>query len=131
MEIFLKAAAGVLITVILCLALEKQSKELSVLLVMTVCCMIIGAAINYLKPVFTLFEKLQSIGKLNEEMMRVLLKAVGIGLVAEITAMICSDSGNNALGKAIKLIAAGVILCISIPLFESLLELIEEILVML
>ena len=130
MEIYLKAIAAVLITVVLCLALEKQTRELSMLLMIFVCCMIIGVAATYLKPVFALFERLQSIGKLNGEMMRVLLKAVGIGLLAEITAMICSDSGNAALGKAIKLMATGVILCLSVPLFESLLELIGDILVM-
>ena len=130
MEIYLKATAGVLITVILCLALDKQSRELSFLLILTVCCMVVGVAVTYFKPVFQFFEKLQTVGKLNTDMMRVLLKAMGIGMLAEITAMICSDAGNSALGKSIKLVATGVILCISIPLFERLLELIEDILVM-
>lgn len=131
MSIFLKATAGVLMTVVLCLTLSKQTKDLSALLTMAVCCMVVTAAITYLEPVVGFFEKLQSIGNLDSDMLRILFKAVGMGLLAEITALICSDAGNAALGKALKLLASAVILWISIPLFNSLIELVEDILVIL
>lgn len=130
MDVFLKAAAGVLIAVVLCLTLSKQTKDVSLLLAMSVCCMVIAAAVTHLTPVIAFFEKLQSIGNLNSDMLRILFKAVGIGLLAEVASLICSDAGNAALGKALKLLASAVILWISLPLFDSLIGLVEDILVM-
>ena len=130
MDIFLKAAAGILITVVLTLSLERQSKDMASLLSIAVCVMVVAAAAAYLRPVLDFFDKLDSVGKLDPAMMRILLRVVGVGILAEITAMICTDSGNSALGRSIRILGVGVILVLSLPLFESLLELIGNILVM-
>ena len=130
MEMFLKTAAGVLIAVVLCLALERQSKDLSSLLVLAVCAMVTVAALSFLQPVLTFFGELETVGKLDPELMRILLKATGMGLLGEITGSVCADAGYSALGKSVKLLTAGVILCLAVPLFQRLLELIGDILVM-
>ena len=130
MDIFLKAAAGALVTVILCLTLAKQSKDMALLLTITVCSMVIVSAVSCFRPLLDFFDKLQIMGELNSDMMQILLKSVGIGILAEITAMICTDGGNGALAKAIKLLSTAVVLLLAIPLFENMLELIEDILVM-
>ena len=130
MDIFLKGTAYVLIGVILCLALSGYAKDLSILLVMAVCCVVVASAVMQLSPVIAFFERLQSVGNLNQDYLRILLKSVGVGMLAETAALICEDAGNSALGKSIKLLASAVILMMAIPLFESLLALIEEILVM-
>ena len=129
MDIYLKTTACVLIAVILTITISKQSKDISLLLVVAVCCMVSVAAANYLEPVFDFFNELQTLGKLDSEMIGILMKAVGIGMLAEIAGLICEDSGNAALGKSLKFLAAAVILCISLPLFTGLLSLVEEILV--
>ena len=110
METYLKATACVLVAVVLCLTLSKHTKEMSLLLVMTVCCMVVIAAITYLTPVISFLEKLQTVGNLDADLLRILFKAVGIGLTAEITSLICEDAGNSALGKGLKLLASAVIL---------------------
>ena len=130
MEMFLKTAAGVLIAVVLCLALERQSKDLSSLRVLAVCAMVTVAALSFLQPVLTFFGELETVGKLDPELMRILLKATGMGLLGEITGTVCADAGYSALGKSVKLLTAGVILCLAVPLFQRLLELIGDILVM-
>lgn len=131
METYLKATACVLVAAVLCLTVSKHTKELSLLLVMAVCCMVVIAAVTYLTPVISFFEKLQTVGNLDTDMLRILFKAVGIGLTAEITSLICEDAGNSALGKGLKLLASAVILWLSVPLFTALVDLVEEILVML
>lgn len=128
MDVFLKSAAGVLITLVLCLVLAKQGKDTALLLVLAVCCMLVSAAVAYLEPVIGFFDKLNGIGQLDEQMITILLKAVGIGLLGEVTGLLCADSGNGALGRSIQLLAAAVILWLSIPLFEALIDLIEEVL---
>ena len=128
MDIFLKAAGGVLIAVVLIMALSKQGKDVSLLLTIAVCCMVVSAAITYLQPVTEFFRRLQSIGQLSTDTLTILLKAVGIGLLAEITALICTDAGNASLGKVLQFMATAVILWLSIPLLNELIELIDNIL---
>lgn len=128
MDIFLKTIAGILISVVLGLILSRQGKDMALLLSVTVCCMIVTAAVLYLKPVIAFFKKLESIGNLDSQMLKILFKAVGIGLLAEITSLICEDSGNTALAKGLQFLAAAVILWISIPLLNELLTLLETIL---
>lgn len=128
MEMFLKAAAGVLITVILSLALMKREKDIGMLLTIAGCCMVVVAAVTYLQPVIDFFRELQRLGQLDSGLLGILLKAVGIGLLAEITGLICADAGNAALGKALQVLASAVVLWLSIPLLQSLMELVQEIL---
>lgn len=128
MDVLIKAAAGVLIAVLLGMALSKQGKECALLLTVAVCCMVVASAVSYLQPVIDFFERLQSLGNLDPEMLRILLKAVGIGILAEVIELICADAGNATLGKALQILATAGILWISIPLLDQLLELIEKIL---
>lgn len=128
MDIFVKCAAGVLVAAVLIITLAKQGKDISILLVMAVCCMVLGAAVTFLQPVVDFIKQLQSIGQLDSEMITILLKAVGIGLLAEITCLICADSGNASLGKALQLLATATILWLSLPLLNELIELIDNIL---
>lgn len=128
MDIFVKCAAGILVSVVLIITLAKQGKDISLLLVIAVCCMVLGAAVTFLQPVVDFIKHLQSIGQLDPEMTTILLKAVGIGLLAEITSLICADSGNASLGKALQLLATATILWLSLPLLNELIELIDNIL---
>lgn len=128
MDIFLKASAGVFIAVILCLSLAKQGKDLSLLLTVVVCCGVVTAAVTYLQPVIDFLKRLQTIGQLDSEIFQTLLKAVGIGLLAEIMSLICTDAGNASLGKTLQILATAVILWMSIPMLNALLELIDTIL---
>jgi stage III sporulation protein AD len=66
--------------------------------------------------------------KLNTDLLAVILKTVGIGLIGELAGLICSDAGNAALEKSIQILTTAVILWLSIPLFESLLDLVQAIL---
>ena len=124
---FLQAAAGVLLTVILVLALGKEGKQTALLLVLAVCAMVGALAMAYLEPVIEFINKLCTVGKLNAEMLGILLKVVGIGLVGEIAGLVCADSGNASLGKVLQLLSAALILRLSLPLLEQLLDLLEQI----
>lgn len=117
-----------LLTVILGLTLGSQRKETGVVLTIFACCLVATAALSYLTPVVDFVQQLQDIGGLDSEMLKILLKAVGIGLVGEIAALICADSGNGALGKSLQLLTSAVILWLSLPLLTGLLELIQQIL---
>ncbi len=128
MDVFLKAAAGVLITAVLGIAIARQGKDISLLLIVAVCAMVVAAAVTFLEPVMEFLQRLESLGNLDSELLKILTKAVGIGLLAELTGLICADAGNAALGKAIQILATAAILWMSIPLMTALIELAEELL---
>lgn len=128
MDIFIKATAAVLVGVVLSLVLVKQNKENSLLITVLVCCLVCITAMNYFHPLIEFMRKLERMGGLDPELFSILLKAVGIGLLAEISALICADFGNGAMGKTLQILAVIVILWISLPLLNKLMDLISGIL---
>ena len=128
MEMFLKAVAAALITAVLCLVMAKQGKDTAVPLTVLACVMILSVALGYLNQLVEFFDKLEDLVGLEGDYFRILLKVVGIGIIGEMSSMVCADAGNGALGKAIQILGTVLILCISLPLFEGLLDLIGSIL---
>lgn len=128
MDIFIKASALALIVSILYQAVSGRNKEIGALLIVFGCAVVFGIAFNYIEPIFKFIRQLQALGNLNIELMEILLKSVGVGLLAEISILVCNDMGNTSMGKSLQITATAVILWISIPLFTSLLDLIGEIL---
>ena len=128
MDIFIKATAVTLIVSLLYQMVSGRNKEIGTLLLVLGCCIILMSAISYIEPVFAFVEKLQTIGNLNNEMLVILLKSVGIGLLAEIAVLVCNDMGNASVAKTLQILATAVILWISLPMLNSLLDLIGKIL---
>lgn len=128
MSDFVKVISGTLIALVLCLMLSKHGKDISLLITVAVCCMAAAVAMSYLQPVVDFFDRLQRIGNLDTDMLSVLVKVVGIALLTEITSLVCTDVGNAAMGKVLQILSAAVILWLSVPLLNKLLDLLNEIL---
>lgn len=127
MELFWKTSAGILICLILTLTLSKQERDLAVLLSIAACSMTAIAALQVLEPVLDFLYELYFLTSDNENMIKILLQIVGIALVAEFVSLLCTDAGNASLGKCLHLLSLAVILYLSIPVMESMLDLIHEI----
>jgi len=127
MEHFFQAAAAVLIAVIMGLILSKQGKDWTLILTALVSCMVLSVAAAYLEPILDFIRQLQAVSDLDGDMLAIILKAVGIGLVAEIAALICQDAGNAALGKGIQIMASIAILWLALPLMQGLLKIVQKI----
>lgn len=128
MTLFLQVCGGVVLAVILVLTLKSHCSEIATVLAIFVCCMAALAAISYLKPVLTFLQVLEQLGNLDNSMVKTLLKVTGIGLLTEVSRLICKDAGNESMGKSMQLLGTAVILYLSIPLFTALLELAQRIL---
>lgn len=127
MSLFLKACGAALLAVILILTLGK-GREMGLLLSMGTCCLVALAALQYLRPVLDFLMSLESIGNLDGAMVKTILKIGGIGLISEISCLVCNDCGNASLGKTVQLLGSAAILWLSLPLFTALMELIQKIL---
>lgn len=129
MNIFLKIVAATLIGLIMYIVLSKQNKDFSMLLSIAICSMILAVIGTYIGPILDFILKLESFGGLDSEITGILLRCVGVGIISEITAMLCNDAGNSSLAKTVSLSASIIILYMCLPLFEGLLDLISGVLI--
>ena len=128
MDVFLKVSAGVLLSVILWVVLSRQGKDYGLLLSLLVCSMVMLAAVTYLRELIAFMERLAGIAKLQQGVLKILLKVVGIGLVTQVVDMVCQDAGNQSLGKTLRFLSTSVILWIALPLLQEMLTMIETLL---
>lgn len=128
MEQYFQAVAAVLLAVILVLCLKQSQTGIGHLLSLLVCGMVVISAAAYIKPVVDFVHTVQRMSMVDSGMLNILFKVVGVSITAEIAELICSDSGNSAMGKTVQFLASAVVVWLSIPLMSSLLELIEGVL---
>ena len=124
----MKACGAVFLSIILVSNLSGSRKDMASLLMLAVCTMLALTAAQYIGQILDFARELEDIGGIDGEMVRVLTKIVGIGVITEITVLVCADSGNSAMGKSMQLLGTMVMLTISIPLFRSLMGILQEIL---
>ena len=125
MELFWKALGAVLIAAVLGLVLGK---DMALLLSLAVCSMGLAVAVHYLQPVVAFLQQIQSFSSVGDHILTVLLKVLGIGMIGEIVSMVCSDAGMASFGKMLKILSCAGILWVSLPLFQSVLSLLQQIL---
>lgn len=128
MENYWKACAIMILTVVLGAALGKTEKDLSVVLTLAACGIILMVALEYLSDILVFLWELGSgIGDRNP-FTGILLKIAGVALVTEVSSLFSSDAGNSSLGKAMQILGNSAILFLSLPILEGFMEIIREIL---
>lgn len=125
---YLRWTAVVLIGLIISMVLGKQSRDMSLLLTLTVCLMVSMAAMAFLEPVTEVLRQLRRLGNLDREAVSILLKCAGIGILSELTGLLCADAGESSMGKALQILSNAAILWLSLPLLRQILTMIEEVL---
>lgn len=125
MDGFLRGIGVAVIGAILGVVVRKQTKELGILLSIACCCLLFAMIWNFLEPVIDFARRLNRMTTLSGEMIGILVKATGVGLLCEWASSVCDDAGEAALGKITKVCGSVTILYISLPLFQSVLDLIE------
>ena len=128
MEQFFQAVGVILVTVIMSIALDGHARHTAIVLGIFVCVMVLMGTVKFIEPVISFLETLKDLTGLENAMMVILFKSAGICLISEIAAMICAEAGNASLGKALQILSGTVILWLSLPLFESLLDLVQKLL---
>lgn len=129
MEKFYTLTAMSLITVVLVLTIRKQNGELAMVLGLCGCVLVLGGMVQFLRPIISFVQRIQTMASLDREMLQSLLKITAVSVISQIASLICSDAGNGALGKSLQILSAAVILWLALPMLEALLSMAERILV--
>ncbi|MBE3555967.1 MAG: stage III sporulation protein AD [Firmicutes bacterium] len=81
--------------------------------------LLLTATLYQLKPIVTQLEALSSLGKVNNTLLIVVLKIIGIAYLVELGADICRDAGENALAARLELAGRILILAMGLPILTA------------
>jgi len=126
MELLGKAIAVIILAVVLGVTLGKTEKDISIVLSVAACCIVMIIALQYLEEVIVFLWKLGSTTAAQVPPIDIILKITGVALITELTELISSDAGNSSLGKAAEILGNAAILFLALPLFEAFLTILQE-----
>lgn len=122
-------AAAVCVTAALFATLLRQyCREQAMFCTIAACVAVGTAALLYLEPVTESVGALFSRTKLPESYLKLLWKALGICYVTTIAGDLCRDCGETALARMAELWGRLSLLLLSLPLLETLLNIVTEVL---
>ena len=116
-----------LIGAILSILLRNSKPEFSMLIPVVVSFTVLACAMPYLIRITEELSRMASSAGINSSYMRIVIKVIGISYLVCITAELCKDAGENAIAAKIELGAKLIILAMAIPIINSLLNLVKEI----
>lgn len=114
--------------VLLALILKSCRPEYSYYISIAVCICIFMFVGTKLELLIGYVEKMQSMIRLEDSYMAVILKMIGVTYVAEFASNICKDSGYQTIAGQIELFAKLSILVLGMPVLLAFMETIGELL---
>ena len=121
MEIF-KIIGVAFVTSIAAILLKGTKPELSFAVTVTGVIVILLFIINSMQNVLGVFAKLAQISGVENGMIKLIIKIVGVGYLTEFAAGVLNDFGSGAIADKVVLGGKIAILLLSLPVLEGLLE---------
>ena len=110
------------VSALLALSFKKRHEHISVLIVVAATLMISAFMLSSLMSAFDDVAALFSMSGLNASYLKMLLKCLGISLLASLAGDICEDAGYQSLASQIILAGKMCILLLCLPLYKDVLE---------
>lgn len=120
------AGVGLLGAMVL-LLLRELRPSLAPVVRLGACIVVLGAGLVLLSPIVTKINALLGAGDVGE-LGGILLRALGIALLSELTASFCEDLGEQTIARCISTFGKWEILVLCLPLVDKVLELAKELL---
>lgn len=128
MELIVRIGAAAVLGAVVCLLLRRSNPELAIPAASVVCAFALFTAADALRPVIRTLEQARSLSGLGEAYFLPVLKCVAIGLLTRAAADLCRDAGQGAMAGAVELGGTAAALYVSLPLLQTLLTLLEQLL---
>lgn len=120
-----KVALIGIISVLLYLQMKQMKSDFGLYITFAAGILIFIYAYYQLEYIIDTINRIQSLIKVNDTYISILLKMIGIAYVSEFSSAICKDAGCSMIGGQIEMFGKLTILAISMPVVLSLLELIN------
>lgn len=121
----IRLAALTLLTALLALTVRQYSPSIAAVLAIAGCCICFLTFCEIASPLLSFLTQTAAAAGIGNDLLSPLLKTAGIGLLTQFSSDICTDAGQSALAKTAQ--TGGTVLCLllSLPLFESVLQLVR------
>jgi stage III sporulation protein AD len=110
----------------LSLRIRRFYPEYSMAVSLLTSILVLGLLISQLAPVLSRLQTLLESTPLSAEYGIIVFKALGIGLLTQLSADACKDAGENSLAEKAELVGKVFMLILALPLFEKIAELAVE-----
>lgn len=127
MEI-LKIVMLALCAVILITLVKNYKPEFGIFVVIACSVLILYFMVDSLKYAFAYLSGLYDKLEYGKGYFPVIIKVLAIAYVTEFTVQLCKDAGENSIASKVELAGKVIIFCVAIPVFVSILTLVEELL---
>ncbi|MFR0733616.1 MAG: SpoIIIAC/SpoIIIAD family protein [Oscillospiraceae bacterium] len=128
MDRFLQAAALAMVGAVLALVVQKQAKEISILMVIACSAVILALAAWFLEPVVDFVTELRLLGQLDGATVTILLKTAGVGPPGRAGRGGVAEDAGRTLAKMVRLCGSAAALYLALPLLTSVLDMIGDML---
>ena len=112
----------------LALSLRQQRPEYAMLLSLACGLFVLFFLVGKMGNIFSQLQDLMTGLSGQSELTEIVLKALGICIVAELGSQCCRDAGETAIATKVELAAKAAVVLMSIPIFQTLLEVAGELL---
>ena len=126
MDFLWKCAALGITASLLGLTLRKEREEQALLLGLAAAALIFVSALQSLQGVEELLRRDGERAGLTAALTAPVLKSLGLALLGRFSADLCRDAGQALAAHAVELACACAVLCVSLPLLQSLLQLVFD-----
>ena len=113
---------------LLALSLRQQRPEYAMLLSLACGLFVLFFLVGKMGNIFSQLQDLMTGLSGQSELTEIVLKALGICIVAELGSQCCRDAGETAIATKVELAAKAALVLMSIPIFQTLLEVAGELL---
>lgn len=114
------------ITAIAVLLIKPSKPEISLILTIVGCILIAFISFNGLQNTIASLQSLVQASGINNGLVKIFLKIIGVGYIVEFSAGILKDFGSQSLADKIILAGKIVIVILALPIFQSLLSLVND-----
>lgn len=121
---FVRIAGVILITTILVSSLPTFSKEISILITISCCTVVLLYTIKEVVPAMQYVKSVAALISFNG--LDTVLKALGVGFITQFVSDIAVDCNNKALSNQMIFIGRIAILILAMPIFLQVFEIIEH-----
>lgn len=128
MEIIYKIAAGSISAVIIITTLRSQNKEIALVLSLAACAVLALGGIKLFQTAVEYLDEMRGIAQIKSAELSPLIKVCGISALVQISATFCREAGESAVGKMVELCGGVAAVCAMLPLLNSVLKLIQDLL---
>lgn len=125
MELF-RIIGIAIVTALTVIILKNVKPELAFAAMLAGVIVLLVAALDMMKETFSVFDELVALTGIDNAVVKILLKIIGVGYLTEFSADLLNDFGSASLASKVELCGKITILALSLPILRSLLALITD-----